>query len=79
MLEQVLKYRGDIRRDLLWRVLGPDQAGGHVRVVEVDYLPEFDTTTARVEPVTADWITEHLTVDEHRQMWALPQPADADV
>lgn len=76
-LEPRLTYVGDCARDLLWRILGPDTAGGYIRVTRAIYDPELNVTRASVEPVAIEWITEHLTRDEWRQLYLKPEFDDS--
>lgn len=70
MLEQRLKYRGNLVEELEDRVMGPDTAGGYLRVVEASYDFESDTTYARVEPVNP--AHTGFVLDHHGQARYVP-------
>lgn len=54
-LLQQLTYVGNCADALYDRILGPDTAGGYLRVVEAAHDPELDLTRVRVAPLEPDF------------------------
>lgn len=72
MLQPTVTYLGDIVADLEHRVMGPDTAGGYVRVAEASYDEQACVTRVHFEPITIEAMAAGARFDAYGQCYFVP-------